>query len=509
MTRLPIFVSSVQKELEAERLAVSSLIATDPFLLRHCEPVLFEREPLPPHPEPQPYLAALRRCAVYLLIIAREYGSPDGELSATHHEYRLAQELKLPTLVFIRGAAADERDRRTQALIDEIRTAKHTFRRFLDREDLKPEVRRALVRVLAEDFGIGEPPPEAEDVAQPVDRASPFESCVLPDVSAGDFGGSWLGQFTGQVLPGAAASGNDGAVRALAMRGLATFHVGTWSQKATNAAFLLFGERPADRYPQAEVLLDACDGDRITGRPRAQLNLNAALPDMITQALEFIDRQTEHPRRVVGISNLRLDEYPVRALREALVNAAAHRDYGDAARKTAIRIFRNRLEIASPGYVPRPLTLARLMKGDYQAASRNPLIARTLATLRLMEQRGSGFERMREAMLNHGLDEPRYAQQDGFFVVTFPGPDGDYNRLRVPADASGLVPPAVTVQLNPRQKRILLRVQKQGSVTSGWCRTAFGVSYNTAFLDLRKLVRLGLLVQAGDGRSTRYELKVR
>jgi hypothetical protein len=87
---LRIFISSVQKELELERAAVAGLMSTDPFLLQHCLPVLFEREPPPPRPARRPYLDALRGCAVYVLMIANEYGQPDGEISATHH-VRLAQ----------------------------------------------------------------------------------------------------------------------------------------------------------------------------------------------------------------------------------------------------------------------------------------------------------------------------------------------------------------------------------------------------------------------------------
>jgi predicted HTH transcriptional regulator len=44
-----------------------------------------------------------------------------------------------------------------------------------------------------------------------------------------------------------------------------------------------------------------------------------------------------------------------------------------------------------------------MSKGNYRPCSRNPLIAQALATLKLMEQRGSGFARMRDAMLNHSL----------------------------------------------------------------------------------------------------------
>ena len=60
-----------------------------------------------------------------------------------------------------------------------------------------------------------------------------------------------------------------------------------------------------------------------------------------------------------------------------------------------------------------------------------------------MEQRGSGFARMRDAMLDHGLDEPRLDQQDGFFVVTLPGPDGNYDRIRTPANVVSTITPAI------------------------------------------------------------------
>ena len=126
-----------------------------------------------------------------------------------------------------------------------------------------------------------------------------------------------------------------------------------------------------------------------------------------------------------------------------------------------------------------------------------------------MEQRGSGFARMRDAMLNHGLDAPTFAEQDGFFVVTFPGPNGNYNRLIVPEGAVGLIPLAVEAQLNPRQKRIMVEVQKNGSVTSGWCRKSFEVTYDTANRDLLELARLKLLKRLGAGRTSRFVISVK
>ncbi|MDO8545520.1 MAG: ATP-binding protein [Opitutaceae bacterium] len=509
MRKLRVFVSSVQKELELERAAVATVISTDPFLQKHCDPLLFEQEPPPPHPAPRPYLEALRSSQIYVLIIAHEYGAPDGDLSATHHEYRLAQERKLPTLVFLKDQSGGSRHPQTDALILEIKNAHHTYKRFHDREDLKPLLQRALLRILQEDFSISASVAEAAEGVHLIDIASAFEARVLPDVPATSFQSRWVDQFALKILPKPEAAIWDGlSGYALATRGLATFDPDKKIYHATVAALLIFGQRPADHFPQAEILLDAYDQDRVTGKPKGQLTLNTGLPDAITVALKFIDDHTFHPRRVVGVNNLRLDEYPSRALREALVNATAHRSYDDGARKIFVRVFSDRVEIASPGYPPKPLTLAKLRRGDYRPASRNPLIAQTLATLELMEQRGSGFARMRDAMLDHGLTEPAYSEQDGYFVVTFTGPNGEYDRLKLPPGTTGLITPAVEAQLNRRQKRIMIEVQKSSSVTSGWCKKIFRVTYNTTYRDLSDLVARGLLVQVGEGRGTHYRLKV-
>lgn len=505
MKPIRIFISSVQKELELERAAVAGLISTDPFLLQHGVPVLFEKEPPSPRPAKQPYLDALSGCAVYVLMIANEYGQPEGEISATHHEYRLARKLKLPTIVFLKGAKDDTRSAQVQALIAETKKDGYTYKRFHDREDLKPLMLQALQRTLAEAFQINASAAEISEGEQLIDAASTFESAVLADVAVGQLDQGLVDDYSRRTSANAAEPVFRSAGEALHARGLAVrgpspkvFHV-------TAAAWLLFGPHPANRYPHCEILADAYDDVRISGRPRGQAGINAPIPHALEAALKFIDEHTFHPRRVVGLNNLRLDEYPGAALREALVNAVAHRSYDDSSRKIILRLFRDRIEVASPGYLPKPLTLAKLRRGGYRPCSRNPLIAQTLATLSVMEQRGSGFARMREAMLNHGLDEPRIEQQDGFFVVTLPGPAGDYDRVKTPTAVAGPVTPAIEARLNERQKRIMIEAQQAGMVTSGWCRKEFSVTYDTANRDLLSMVELGVLRRVGRGRSTRFE----
>jgi predicted HTH transcriptional regulator len=510
MSKLRVFVSSVQKELENERVAIASLITTDPWLLQHCEPVLFEKEPAPARKWSQPYLKCLERCQIYLLLIHKEYGKPDGSLSATHHEYRHAQKLGLPSLIFVKGEnpVDDERAPETKAFFAEIRKDKHTYKRFIDRLDLRAEVRRALLQSLKDDFQIEPSSEEAAGGKELIEAASAFESTPLNEVPWKSLDGELVGAFAAKVMQSSSLRGLEEPVcQALHTRGLLWRKGEKSDHFATAAGFVLFGIRPGDRYPQCEILVDAYADTKISGKPRGQANINSPLPKAIDQILEFVDKHTFHPTRVVGINNITLDEYPQRALREALVNAVAHRNYEDASRKIGVQVFSDRVVVASPGYPPSPLTLAKLRRGNYRPCSRNSVIAQALATLNLMEQRGSGFARMRDAMLNHGLEAPLYAQQDGYFVATFQGPNGNYERLKLPDGAVGFISPAVEAQLNERQKRIMVQVQREGAITSGWCRKAFDVTYDTANRDLLDLVKRQLLTKVGQGRATHFKLK--
>jgi len=66
-------------------------------------------------------------------------------------------------------------------------------------------------------------------------------------------------------------------------------------------------------------------------------------------------KNTRHPIRIVGINRVKMDEYPREVIREAIVNAIAHRDYEDAARPIYVKVFYDRVEILSPGNLHAPL----------------------------------------------------------------------------------------------------------------------------------------------------------
>ena len=508
MSKLRVFVSSVQKELELERLAISSLITTDPFLCDHCESVLFDREPLTGRKAAKPYLDCLDSCQIYLLLINREYGKPHGDFSATHEEYRHAQKRGLPTLVFVKGREDDLREAQTRAFLDEIKADGHTYKRFADRLDLQPEVRDGLKRVLKQEHGITSSLDEDKGAAETLEAVSSFESKqteIMPDALDMAVAKHWLmqsGDLANERAP------NNQVLSCLRTRGLLWRERSTQIHYAVAAGVVLLAKNPSGHFAHCKILADAYRGVEPDPNPKDQATISLPAPSAVQAVVDFIRNNTRHPPHVVGLTRIVLDEYPESAVREAIVNAIAHRNYEDGARSILVEVLYDRVVISSPGLPPRPLTLAKLRTGKYRPCSRNPVLAQSLALLNLMEQRGSGLARMKAAMLDHGLDAPQLDFRDGYFQLVLPGPADNLDRIRVPqAKVAELMPPSIEQQLNDRQKKIMAHLVKTGFVTSGWCRKEFGVALLTTQRDLSGLLDLGLVEPKGKGRSARYVLK--
>ena len=116
---------------------------------------------------------------------------------------------------------------------------------------------------------------------------------------------------------------------------------------------------------------------------------------------------------------------------------------------------------------------------------------------------------MRDAMLNHGLDAPAFSEQDGYFVVTFPGPNGNYDRIKTPEGGARAIPAAVESQLNKRQRDMVARMVRGEELPSRICRKRYKVTAQALHRDFQKLISLDLAEVVGSGRSARYVLKPR
>ena len=373
-TKLRVFVSSVQKELEDERLIVQNLVNTDPFLAAHCTAVLYELEPASPDKALEGCLRSLDTCQVYLLIVSAQYGTKVGEVSITHAEYRRAKENQLPVLAFIKGERHMQREEGTVALLAELDADGPKYKRFGNVIQLQKEVRDALVRLLRDRFGIAPTSDENVIAHQTIEATSAFESQAMLRLAW-----SKLDQDVARRLIAAAEGCQPDSLLDADLLGGASVRGLVWRDPAsgeyfaTGAGIILLAQDPSAVFPQCRILADAFRSTEADGDPRDQEDIRAPMPLAIDRAIAFVDRNTRHPMRVVGLNRVRLDEYPVEALREALVNAVAHRQYEDAGRKIMLEVFADRVVVSSPGLPPAPITLASLRNGNYRPCSRNPV----------------------------------------------------------------------------------------------------------------------------------------
>ncbi len=111
-------------------------------------------------------------------------------------------------------------------------------------------------------------------------------------------------------------------------------------------------------------------------------------------------------------------DYPVAALREVLMNAVCHRDYGDLA-DIKIKIFDDALQIWSPGFLPFGITVEELHQPTHSSKPKNRLIGQAFYYMGMIERYGSGIGRVISSCAEAGLSDPEFGNYSGGFRVLF------------------------------------------------------------------------------------------
>ena len=183
----------------------------------------------------------------------------------------------------------------------------------------------------------------------------------------------------------------------------------------TVGGILLFGKERQRYFPDAWI-----QAGRFQGNDRSHIvdsvEISNHLPLAVEQAIEFIRK---HDTRAAEIGPVRRTErwgLPPLAVREAVINAVVHADYAQRGAPMRLSIFDDRLEVENPGLLPFGLTIEDLHHGISKL--RNRVLGRVFHLLGLIEQWGSGIERMTSACRDAGLDPPRLEEIGTHFRVT-------------------------------------------------------------------------------------------
>jgi ATP-dependent DNA helicase RecG len=261
--------------------------------------------------------------------------------------------------------------------------------------------------------------------------------------------------------------------------------------KPCNGAVLLFAKNPQRFFPEAQVKCARFAGTASL-RFLDEMTIEGNILNQLENALKFVERNTRHEIRITGRPEREtIPEYPEAAIREAVINAICHRDYA-AVGTIQVRIYDDRLEVSNPGTLPPSLTIESLYR-EHPSLPRNPKIALAFYRARLIEHWGTGTLRMADACAGHGI-KLEFFSEPGFFMVRFVKPEK-------------IISPPTEQKLNDRQKKGLEYASQHGYITNRDYQKLFDISRRQSLKDIVELVKKGLLIKEGEGRSVRYLLR--
>ncbi len=198
---------------------------------------------------------------------------------------------------------------------------------------------------------------------------------------------------------------------------------------ASVSGLLLFGKNPNRRLPQAGVTAVAFPGrakeyntvdeERIRGPLTSRVSKRGAAVEkgVIDRTVDFVKRNMGSIAWLDGGRRRRKRAFPLDAVREAIVNAVAHRDYAREGTDIEVSLYEDRLEVISPGRLPNGVTVEKMKEGVVRVA-RNELLKEILRDYGYIEHYGMGVrKRIIESMRHHNGTEPKLIEEDDRFIV--------------------------------------------------------------------------------------------
>lgn len=283
--------------------------------------------------------------------------------------------------------------------------------------------------------------------------------------------------------------------------------------KVSNAAILLFGKKPQNFFPRAQVRFIKYEGtEALTG---AQMNVmkdvifDGTILDMVRKSIDFVGTQIrEHTYLGPDARFVTKAEYPEFVWKELIINAITHRDYSILGTDIQIKMFDDRIMVESPGNLPG---LVRLDNMRHMHFSRNPQIAEFLKAHKFVREFGEGVDRMYRELAEAGNPEPKY-EKIGFMVMgtaysSFHAEEDiiekDKKKENVPENVPENAPENVPEK---RQRMIVEKIQSDPFITIPKLAIICSVNEKTIKRDIQQLKSRGLLTRIGPDKGGHWQV---
>ncbi len=193
----------------------------------------------------------------------------------------------------------------------------------------------------------------------------------------------------------------------------------------------------------------------------------------VDEAIAFIEKNISTASIIGRVRRKDVSAYPPIALREAVINAILHSDYSMKGCHIQIAIFDDRIEITNPGGLPFGQTIQKALQGFSKL--RNRVIGRVFKELKLIEQWGSGLQRILAVSAQEGLKPPLIEEHNNQFRLTL------YNER------------SNSRQIASWEEILLIYLENYPSITTKESAKLWKVSDRTARTRLKTMVELGRL----------------
>ncbi len=195
----------------------------------------------------------------------------------------------------------------------------------------------------------------------------------------------------------------------------------------TLASVLIFCPYPQAFFPQLCIIATVVPGVEVGElgsegeRFMDNMRIEGSIPEMVDGAMKFLIKNMKTKTVIEPNTGKREDryEFPLIALREAVINALVHRDYSIHTEGMPVQIimYSDRIEIKNPGGIYGRIRVDQL--GKVQPDTRNPVLATELEMMKVTENRYSGIPTIIKAMNESGLMPPELLDSRGSFIVKF------------------------------------------------------------------------------------------
>lgn len=299
-----------------------------------------------------------------------------------------------------------------------------------------------------------------------------------------------LSKLSSEDIDFRAASEQFNNIKPLTIKNLETLEIlidHQGKKVPTVAGLILFGKERAKLFPDAWI-----QAGRFKGTDKSLIldstEFHSYPINAVEEALRFVEKHAMQSINIEGIRHQKSWNVPVKAIREAIINAVVHADYSQLGTPIRIAIFDDRIEIENPGLLRFGLTIPDIKQGISKL--RNRIIGRIFHTIGLIERWGSGIQRIISSCQEGGFPEPKFEEIATHFRVTI---FTSRNKRTSLVDLTN-------------QNIIELLKQHPNGLTTSKIATLIKLSVRATRTRLLKLIELGLVTEIASSPQDPHRL---